>query len=47
MLLGLGVAAQPIHAQEAPLFLAHYMPWYQAKPFRAYWGWHWTMGVFR
>ena len=26
--------------------LVHYMPWYQAKPVRNYWGWHWTMNHF-
>jgi hypothetical protein len=26
--------------------LAHYMPWYSAKPFRDQWGWHWTMNHF-
>ena len=29
-----------------PLLLAHYMPWYQAKPFSPTWGWHWTMNHF-
>jgi hypothetical protein len=28
------------------LLLAHYMPWYQAKPFSPAWGWHWTMNKF-
>ena len=28
------------------LLMAHYMPWFQAKPFRPQWGWHWTMGHF-
>lgn len=27
-----------------PKLFAHYMPWFQAKPFHADWGWHWTMG---
>jgi hypothetical protein len=27
-----------------PLLLAHYMPWYAAKPVSPEWGWHWTMG---
>ena len=27
--------------------LAHYMPWYEAKPHSPHWGWHWTMGVFK
>ncbi len=26
--------------------LAHYMPWYEAKPHSPHWGWHWTMGAF-
>lgn len=26
-----------------PLILAHYMPWYTARPFSEKWGWHWTM----
>lgn len=26
------------------LILAHYMPWFQAKPVSREWGWHWTMG---
>lgn len=30
-----------------PRFLmAHYMPWFQAKPFSKDWGWHWTMNHF-
>lgn len=29
-----------------PLILAHYMPWYAAKPFSDHWGWHWTMNHF-
>jgi hypothetical protein len=29
-----------------PLILAHYMPWYEAKPQSAGWGWHWTMNFF-
>jgi len=26
--------------------LAHYMPWYAAKPVSSAWGWHWTMDHF-
>jgi hypothetical protein len=26
--------------------MAHYMPWYVAKPYSASWGWHWTMNHF-
>ncbi len=29
-----------------PLILAHYMPWYTAKPATDHWGWHWTMNHF-
>ncbi|MDA7874325.1 glycoside hydrolase family 71/99-like protein [Rhodopirellula sp.] len=32
--------------QTKKLLLAHYMPWYQAKPFSQAWGWHWTMNKF-
>ena len=28
------------------MILAHYMPWYVAKPFSQVWGWHWTMNHF-
>lgn len=28
------------------LILAHYMPWYTAKPYNSHWGWHWTMNHF-
>ncbi len=30
----------------SPLFLAHYMPWYQTPAESGYWGWHWTMDHF-
>ena len=33
-------------AQERPLLLAHYMPWYQTPEVSGYWGWHWTMDHF-
>ena len=29
-----------------PLFLAHYMPWYQTPSVTGYWGYHWTMNHF-
>ncbi len=32
--------------QFQPLILAHYMPWYTAKPQSERWGWHWTMNHF-
>jgi len=40
-------AAEPqTRRMERPLLLAHYMPWYAAKPFSKAWGWHWTMNHF-
>jgi Glycosyl hydrolase family 99 len=41
-------AAQPPSpaAHKTPRILAHYMPWYMAKPHSQIWGWHWTMGTF-
>lgn len=32
--------------QEHPLFMAHYMPWYQTPDVSGAWGWHWTMDHF-
>lgn len=29
-----------------PLLVAHYMPWFEAKPTSLQWGWHWTMNAF-
>ncbi len=28
------------------MILAHYMPWYEARPESDFWGWHWTMNHF-
>ena len=39
------VAQEPVDASET-LVLAHFMPWYVAKPHSAQWGWHWTMAAF-
>lgn len=36
-------AAEPVNSQ---ILLAHYMPWYEAKPVSQRWGWHWTMNHF-
>lgn len=33
-------------ANRDTLILAHYMPWYTAKPDSDQWGWHWTMNHF-
>ena len=39
--------AQNLERPKTPqLVLAHYMPWYTAKPFADHWGWHWTMNHF-
>ena len=46
------VAARSRHSRRAPVggtpprILAHYMPWYIAKPYSPSWGWHWTMNTF-
>ncbi len=44
------VMAQPPKSTDnpksPPRILAHYMPWYEAKPHSPHWGWHWTMGTF-
>lgn len=26
--------------------MAHYLPWFEARPFSSHWGWHWTMNHF-
>ena len=41
-------AVEPPIGDSGPqrLILAHYMPWYVAKPHSRAWGWHWTMNHF-
>lgn len=39
-------ADEPLECRDRPLVLAHYMPWYVAKPVSPQWGWHWTMNRF-
>lgn len=39
-------ANEPAGNGRSPVVLAHYMPWYTAKPFNKNWGWHWTMNHF-
>jgi hypothetical protein len=43
-----GVAEPPSRGTPGvrPLVVAHFMPWYEAKPFSPRWGWHWTMNAF-
>jgi hypothetical protein len=44
------IVAQEAKPREQPRtparILAHYMCWYEAKPYSPHWGWHWTMGAF-
>ncbi len=42
----MGAAPQPGAGEVRPLILAHYMPWYEARPENPRWGWHWTMNAF-
>lgn len=39
------ILAAALVAPPQPVVMAHYMPWFAAKPTSANWGWHWTMGV--
>lgn len=38
--------AQPSANPKHPVILAHYMPWFEARPSEKFWGWHWTMNHF-
>ena len=40
-----GVSADEPPTESSRLILAHYMPWYQARPVHQDWGWHWTMNA--
>ena len=42
----LGLNSISVAEERRPLILAHYMPWYTAKPSSDRWGWHWTMDHF-
>lgn len=52
-LLSPGFAAPPSKAGKPPpahkphYLMAHYMPWFEAKPTSPGWGWHWTMNHFQ
>lgn len=44
------LAAPPPPARPTPpprFLMAHYMPWFEAKPTGKGWGWHWTMNHFQ
>ncbi len=41
--LALALGALPVVAAPKPV-MAHFMPWFVAKPYSTLWGWHWTMG---
>jgi len=41
---GVRIAKPVTRSSKLPLFLAHYMPWFQAPPFSDNFGWHWHMG---
>jgi hypothetical protein len=38
--------SRPSSLKSRPMILAHYMPWYVAKPASQVWGWHWSMNHF-
>jgi hypothetical protein len=49
--IGLLIVASSAHPAPTtpakfPLILAHYMPWFEARPESSHWGWHWTMNSF-
>lgn len=46
LLATLASADEPEARAESQLLLAHYMPWFEAKPVSRSWGWHWTMNHF-
>ena len=47
LLIAFALPIKPASAEDkSPLVLAHYMPWYVAKPTSKAWGWHWTMNHF-
>ena len=41
----LAVVPPPVSAA-SKVVMVYYMPWFSAKPFKADWGWHWTMDRF-
>jgi hypothetical protein len=41
-----GGAMGQVESRRDTKILAHYMPWFVAKPTATVWGWHWTMNAF-
>ncbi len=48
LIAGGTAAAQQLEPTKSQpkLVLAHYMPWFEAKPVSPHWGWHWTMNAY-
>jgi len=46
LVTGMAAAEKDGGEPSRPIILAHYMPWYAAKPVSPTWGWHWTMNAF-
>lgn len=40
------MSGQAADGPPSKLVLAHFMPWFEAKPVSPQWGWHWTMNAF-
>src|SRR4051812_48717754 len=36
----------PAAATKLPVIVVHTMPWFEARPESARWGWHWSMNAF-
>src|SRR6185369_7452673 len=46
LLAGVFAALPGVASTQPKPLLAHYMPWFVAKPYSPNWGWHWTMNHF-
>ncbi|MGC9941294.1 MAG: glycoside hydrolase family 71/99-like protein [Verrucomicrobiota bacterium] len=42
----LSLSSPPAIHAGSKVVMVYYMPWFSAKPFKAEWGWHWTMDRF-
>lgn len=43
ILVGIGALPAVVWAQEKPVVLTHYMPWFNSKQVSGDWGWHWKL----